>query len=57
MQQVAAFAGKNVRLFKVKALAIGGAVAGLAGALYAHYTSYIVPELYVPLVTIYVFLA
>ena len=56
-QQVAAFAGKNVRLFKVEALAIGGAVAGLAGALYAHYTSYIVPELYVPLVTIYVFLA
>jgi branched-chain amino acid transport system permease protein len=55
--QVAAFAGKDVTLFKVKAFAIGGAVAGLAGALYAHYTSYIVPELYVPLLTIYIFLA
>ena len=55
--QIAAFAGKNVLLFKVKAFAIGGAIAGLAGALYAHYTSYIVPEIYVPLLTIYIFLA
>jgi branched-chain amino acid transport system permease protein len=54
---IAAFAGKEVPAFKVKAFAIGGAVAGLAGALYAHYTSYIVPELYVPLLTIYIFLA
>ena len=55
--QVAAFAGKNVLTFKVKAFAIGGALAGLAGALYAHYNSYIVPEIYVPLLTIYIFLA
>jgi len=55
--QVAAFAGKDVLRFKVKAFAIGGAVAGLAGALYAHYSSYIVPEIYVPLLTIYIFLA
>ena len=55
--QVAAFAGKNVLIFKVKAFAIGGALAGLAGALYAHYTSYIVPENYAPLLTIYIFLA
>jgi branched-chain amino acid transport system permease protein len=55
--QVAAFAGKDVLKFKVKAFAIGGAIAGLAGALYAHYTSYIVPEIYVPLLTIYIFLA
>ena len=55
--QVAAFAGKDVLQFKVKAFAIGGAVAGLAGALYAHYSSYIVPEIYVPLLTIYIFLA
>ena len=54
--QVAAFAGKDVLRFKVKAFALGGAVAGLAGALYAHYTSYIVPEIFVPLLTIYVFL-
>ena len=55
--QVAAFAGKDVLKFKVKAFAIGGALAGLAGALYAHYSSYIVPEIYVPLLTIYIFLA
>ncbi|MFM8681442.1 MAG: branched-chain amino acid ABC transporter permease [Alphaproteobacteria bacterium] len=55
--QVAAFAGKDVFAFKVQAFAIGGGIAGLAGALYAHYTSYIVPELYVPLLTIYIFLA
>jgi branched-chain amino acid transport system permease protein len=55
--QIAAFAGKDVLRFKLKAFAIGGAVAGLAGALYAHYTSYIVPEIFVPLLTIYIFLA
>ena len=55
--QVAAFAGKDVLKFKVKAFALGGALAGLAGALYAHYYSYIVPEIYVPLLTIYIFLA
>ncbi len=55
--QIAAFAGKDVLQFKVKAFALGGAVAGLAGALYAHYSSYIVPEIYVPLLTIYIFLA
>ena len=55
--QIAAFAGKDVLRFKLKAFAIGGAIAGLAGALYAHYTSYIVPEIYVPLLTIYIFLA
>jgi branched-chain amino acid transport system permease protein len=55
--QIAAFAGKDVFRFKLKAFAIGGAVAGLAGALYAHYTSYIVPEVFVPLLTIYIFLA
>src|SRR2546430_199430 len=52
-----AFAGKDVLKFKVKAFALGGALAGLAGALYAHYSSYIVPEIYVPLLTIYIFLA
>lgn len=55
--QIAAFAGKDVVRFKLKAFATGGAIAGLAGAMYAHYTSYIVPELYVPLLTISTFLA
>ena len=55
--QVTAFAGKDILKFKAKAFALGGALAGLAGALYAHYSSYIVPEIYVPLLTIYIFLA
>ena len=42
--QVAAFAGKDVLRFKVKAFAIGGAVAGLAGALYAHYSATSCPK-------------
>jgi branched-chain amino acid transport system permease protein len=54
---VAQVAGKNVVRFKLTAFAIGTALAGLAGALYAHYTSYIVPDIIAPLLTIYVFLA
>lgn len=56
-EQVAAVAGKHVTLFKVKAFAIGSAALGLAGALYAHYTSYIAPEIFVPLLTLYIKLA
>jgi branched-chain amino acid transport system permease protein len=55
--QVAAVAGKNVLVFKLKAFAISAALAGFAGALYGHYTSYIVPDIFEPLITIYVFLA
>ncbi len=54
---IAAVAGKNVLAFKIKAFAIGGILAGLAGALYGHYTSYIVPEIFEPILTIYIFLA
>jgi branched-chain amino acid transport system permease protein len=56
-EQVAAVAGKHVTLFKVKAFAIGSAALGLAGALYAHYTSYIAPDIFVPLLTLYIKLA
>lgn len=55
--QVSAVAGKSVAGFQVKAFGIGSALAGLAGALYGHYTSYINPEIFVPLLTIYIFLA
>jgi branched-chain amino acid transport system permease protein len=54
---VALVAGKNVPRYKVAAFAIGTGLAGLAGALYAHFTSYIAPDLVAPLLTIYVFLA
>ena len=56
-QQVTAVAGKHVTLFKVKAFAVGSAALGLAGALYAHYTSYIAPDSFVPLFTLYIKLA
>jgi branched-chain amino acid transport system permease protein len=56
-EQVSAVAGKNVTLFKVKAFAMGSAALGLAGALYAHYTSYIAPDIFVPLFTLYIKLA
>jgi len=56
-EQIAAVAGKHVTLFKVKAFAISSAALGLAGALYAHYTSYIAPDIFVPLLTLYIKLA
>jgi branched-chain amino acid transport system permease protein len=56
-EDVAAVAGKPVLLFKVKAFAIGAGVLGLAGALYAHYTSYIAPDIFGPLLTINIVLA
>lgn len=53
-EQVAQVAGKNVVMFKVKAFAFGTAALGLAGALYGHFTSYIAPDLFAPLLTLYV---
>ncbi len=50
-------AGKSVNLFKIQAFAVGGGLMGVAGALYGHYTSYIAPDLFRPLITIYIFLA
>jgi branched-chain amino acid transport system permease protein len=56
-EQVAAVAGKHVMGFKIRAFAISAGAIGLAGALYAHYTSYIAPDLFVPLFTLYIKLA
>lgn len=56
-QIVASVAGKNVARFKAEAFTISAAIAALAGALYGHFNSYIAPDLFQPLVTIYVFLA
>ena len=55
--QVAQVAGKPVLRFKVQAFALSAAIAGLAGALYGHFTSYIAPDLFLPLITVYIFLA
>jgi branched-chain amino acid transport system permease protein len=51
---VASVAGKWVQFHRVQAFALGSGIIGLGGALYAHYTSYISPDLFVPLLTLYV---
>ena len=56
-EEVAAVAGKHVLAFKVKAFALGAAVLGVAGALYAHETSYIAPDIFAPLLTLNIVLA
>jgi branched-chain amino acid transport system permease protein len=56
-QTVAAVAGKSIVRFKAQAFSLAAAIAGLAGALYGHYTSYVAPDQFQPLITIYIFLA
>ncbi len=56
-QTVAAVAGKPVVRLKAEAFALAAALAALAGALHGHYTSFVAPEIYQPLITVYVFLA
>jgi branched-chain amino acid transport system permease protein len=56
-EQVAAVAGKRVIAFKAEAFALSAAIVGIAGALYSHYTSYIAPDAFAPLITIYIVLA
>lgn len=56
-QELAAFAGKAVLRLKFQAFAISAGIAALAGALYAHFGSYIAPDYIQPLITIYIFLA
>ena len=50
-------AGKPVLQLKLKTFFIGAALSGLAGAVYAHLTSFIAPDGFVPLLTVYIFLA
>jgi branched-chain amino acid transport system permease protein len=49
--------GKHPPALKIKVLMIGAGLAGLAGALYAHYITYLVPDQFLPLVTFYVWMA
>ena len=49
--------GKDPARFKIRVLVLGAAVAGVAGAFYAHYIGYVVPDQFVPLVTFYVWMA
>jgi branched-chain amino acid transport system permease protein len=43
--------GKPVGSLRIRVMAVGGALAGLAGALFAHYNAYIAPEYFLPLET------
>lgn len=54
---VAAVAGKPVTRIKAQAFALSTAMAGLAGALFGHFGSYVAPDMFQPLITIYIFLA
>ncbi len=56
-EMIAAVAGKRVLAFKVQAFAVGAAVLGLAGALYAQYNAYVAPDAFQSLITIYIVLA
>ena len=56
-EQVTAVAGKPVTAFKVQAFAVSAAVLGLGGALYGHYTSYVAPDTFTTLISIYIVLA
>jgi branched-chain amino acid transport system permease protein len=49
--------GKYPARFKIQVLVVGAALAGIAGAFYAHYITYIVPDQFIPLVTFYVWMA
>jgi branched-chain amino acid transport system permease protein len=49
--------GKDPARFKIQVLIVGAALAGIAGAFYAHYITYIVPDQFIPLVTFYVWMA
>jgi branched-chain amino acid transport system permease protein len=48
--------GKNPTRFKVQIFMVGAGLAGLAGAFYAHFITFISPEQFIPLVTFYVWM-
>jgi len=43
--------GKNRSKFKAQALMLGSAMAGIAGGLYAQYLQYVLPGMFIPMVT------
>jgi branched-chain amino acid transport system permease protein len=49
--------GKDPAGFKMRVLMIGAGLAGLAGALQAHYITYLTPDQFTPLVTFLVWMA
>jgi len=49
--------GKDPARYKIQVFMFGAALAGIAGAFYAHYLTFISPEQFVPLVTFYVWMS
>lgn len=49
--------GKDPAGFKIQVLVLGAGLAGIGGAVYAHYIGYISPEQFVPLMTFQVWMA
>lgn len=54
---VADVLGKNVFRHRIQIFAIGGGIMGLAGALYAHYTQNISPEVFMPMVAMFIWMS
>ena len=54
---VAEVLGKNVLLHRVTVFAIGAAFMGAAGALYAHYVQNISPQVFMPMVAIFIWMS
>jgi branched-chain amino acid transport system permease protein len=55
--QAAMALGKNVLAFRLTSLGWGAALAAVAGSLWAHYVTYVVPDQFTPEVTFYTWMA
>jgi branched-chain amino acid transport system permease protein len=49
--------GKSPSRFKIQVMILGSGLAGLSGAFYGHYVTYIVPDQFIPLTTFYIWMA
>ena len=49
--------GKDPAGYKIRVFMMGAALAGIAGAFYAHFITFITPEQFIPLVTFYVWMS
>jgi branched-chain amino acid transport system permease protein len=49
--------GKDPARFKLQVMMLGSALAGVAGAFYGHYITYLSPDQFIPLVTFYAWMA
>lgn len=54
---VAGVLGKVVLRYRIQVFAIGGAFMGLGGALYAHYVQNISPDVFMPMVAIFIWMS